>query len=163
MSSEAMYIGELETMCGREYKDDERGWLKSRLHKGDFTREAFVRALKDFEAEDNFYLPNPKRALAFVERAHHELSPKINRREEMPKQDQRQFEMARAIRQMIFSGKYTRQQIIDKMKEADGIRPDTGWMTATRELHEYYNKTNLDMNSPPANHIHHEVSPEKGR
>jgi hypothetical protein len=155
---EARYIGEIETMCGRDYKDEERNWLKGRLHQGCFPQKAFVQALKDFEAEDTFYLPAPKKALSLVERANTSLKPKTSPIEERPLSSDIQFKMAKAIREMIFDKdrRFSRQQIIDKMREAEGVKPGTGWMEETQRLHKHFEKCG-DMSDPPANFISFDV------
>jgi len=157
MSSDvASYLGEIQVYFGKQYTDEQYAFMQNRLLKSEFTRLAYIRALKDIEQIDSPFLPTPKDVLTIVEKAARELArqdPPAQTKTNIVPADRLQFEMARKLRGLIFGGKATRQQILDSIRKADSAKPGCGWMECGTDLEKYYTRCKLPLDKPPANFI----------
>ena len=155
MSDVAAFISEIETMYRREYKDEENSFIRDRLFKKEYVQKVLIRALEELERIDSDYLPSPKKVLATVEKAHYDMTPKkANQSDNIGGDTSRlQFNIAKVLRNMIFSGDFSRQDILDKVREGDKTKPGTGWDKCGMALERYYSDSNFNLSKPPSNFI----------
>ena len=155
MSDVADFISEIETMYGREYKDEENSFIRDRLFSKNYDVKVLYAALADIEKIDSVYRPAPKQVLAIVEKVNYDMGPKENFKPEevTTNPGSLQFKMAKKLRELIFSGKVSRQDILDSIRKADGVMRNTGWDTCGMTLEKHYRDGNYDLSKPPMNFI----------
>lgn len=155
MSDVADFISEIETMYRREYKDEENSFIRDRLFTRNYNRKILIAALADIEKIDSDYLPAPKKVVAVVEKVSYDMGPKENFKPEevTTNPGSLQFKMAKKLRELIFSGKVSRQDILDSIRKADGVMKHSGWDTCGMTLEKHYRDGNYDLSEPPMNFI----------
>ncbi len=153
MSDVSDFLDQIQTMYGRDYKDDESVLLRNRLFASKFSTEILIRAVKDIESIDSNYLPSPKQVLGACENARYSLAPKENKINKPAPVDKKQSEMGIIMSKLITGGKATRQQILDKIRTADRARPNTGWDKCGMSLEKYYRDHNLPLDKTPNNYV----------
>jgi hypothetical protein len=153
MSEVSDFLNQIQTMYGRDYKEHEISILRDRLFSGKYTREELIRAVRDIERIDSNYLPSPKQVLGACDSAKHALAPKENKDKTLPPKDKLQFEMFRKLRDLMFSGKVTRGEILDAIRKADATRPGTGWDKCGMSLERHYKDHNFPLDKTPNNFV----------
>ena len=155
MSDVKDFIAEIETMYRRDYKDEENSFIRDRLFAKKYEQPVLIRALEEIERIDSEYLPSPKKVLSVVEKSAYDMTPKKPIEQEKLGGDKtrRQFDIGVALRQMFFSNKHTRQEILDKIREADKVKPDGGWDKVGMTIERYYSDGKYDLSKSPANYI----------
>lgn len=154
MSDVADFISEIETMYRREYKEEEVSFIRDRLFKKEYTQKVLIRAVEDIERIDSNYLPSPKEVLAITEKAHYDMTPKKPiERETGGSTSDVQFRMFKKLRELMFNGTGTRQQIYDMIRLADKERPGSGWDICGMTLEADAKKHAYDLSKPPDNYI----------
>ncbi|BCA80317.1 hypothetical protein [Desulfuromonas sp. AOP6] len=67
------------------------------------------------------------------------------------------YKVFQAMSRLFFSGKASRAQILEKIKEVDQMRPAAGWASCGASLADYYQRRGLPLSSPPSVSISHHV------
>jgi hypothetical protein len=150
------FINLIEGMYDKDFSVDGRAILESRLTE--FTDEVMNAAAKDIESANLNWRPKPLDVIGYCERARYRLKPKEEKVNSYGGDiDKLQFEMFKKLREIMFSGKVTRQQILDNIRKADETRRGTGWDKCGMALEKHYKDGGYDMDKPPSNQLGFDV------
>ncbi|MDW7644086.1 MAG: hypothetical protein SCI25_03490 [Desulfuromonadales bacterium] len=78
-------------------------------------------------------------------------------RERFTPGDPDSYKVFQSMHRLFFSGKATRAQILQKIKEVDRMKPTAGWATCGQSLADYYQRKGMDLTSAPGAAISHRV------
>lgn len=149
-------VAQVELMFGKNYQGSAREKLIDDMEPEGI--EAMMDAMKALEREHS-YLPSPIALLRLVRECGAAKADRrqVDRVRDRHKPDPQGFKVFQAMNRLFFSGKATRRQILEKLKEADSARPNAGWATCGAKLQQYYEKRGLDMDKPPHTAIDYEL------
>jgi len=67
------------------------------------------------------------------------------------------YKVFQAMSRLFFSGRASRAQILQKIREVDQMKPTAGWATCGASLQDYYQRKGMDLASAPGAAISHHV------
>lgn len=153
-------LGQIESMFGREYPKKFQASILSSLEAE--SSDAMILAIKIMENKAMLHesLPAPIGLLKLVRECaaakadkDHDKRVRENRNTPFENLDPLGFRIFQAMTRLIFSGKNTRKQILDKLREADKAKPGCGWDLCGADLQRLYERKKLRLDSPPASGI----------
>ena len=145
------FINLISGMFEKEYSPEGRGVLERGLSK--FSAEVFAVVSKDLENSGDRFKPVPTELIAMCGKVHGDMQPRKPLYEPVPPADKRQAAMSLKLVGIILGGKATRGQILDNIRKAAGVKPDTGWELCGTNLERYYDRCGLSLDEPPANYV----------
>lgn len=151
-------VGQIELMFGKEYFGPARQQLIRDLQREPAV--AMIDAIKVMEREHS-YLPSPVAVIRLVrqcfaaktDQKQDECVEKRRREHANFKPDKQGFKVFQAMNRLFFSGTVTRRQILQKLFDAEEMRPGVGWQTTAVNLKRLYEQKGLDMDKPPSGGI----------
>lgn len=152
-------IKELEGMFDRQFKAEAIPAIMNCLREVE--PQVAVNVLKKYEGDpDLVYRPHPKQFMLDIQLEHRRQNKSpdstLAALQNLPgssRANDLNCKICIAITDLIFSGKATRAEIVEKLREAEGVSPGLGWREASNNLAGYYVKHGMSREGTPALHI----------